>query len=135
MSFIAWQDDYSTNVQQIDQQHQQLIGLVNELHDAVKSHRDTDTLSTIMARLITETEAHFSTEESLMVEHDYPGYAIHKAQHDELLDELRDFAKEVAGMPHSAFRFSFDVSTDWLMHHIGQSDSRLGRFLNDKEVF
>jgi hemerythrin-like metal-binding protein len=135
MSFIAWQDDYSINVREIDDQHRALISLVNELHDAVKSRCDTDTLSIIMAKLIADTEAHFSTEESLMVQYDYPGYAIHKAQHDELLGELRAFAKEVTGMPHSAFRFNFDVSTDWLMHHIGQSDSRLGKFLNEKEVF
>jgi hemerythrin len=70
-----------------------------------------------------------------MVKYDYPGYTIHKTQHDDLLIALRDFAREVSGMPHSAFRFNFDVSTDWLMHHIGESDIRLGKFLNSKEVY
>ncbi len=135
MSLITWHDDYSINVCQIDFQHQELVELVNQLHDAVKSHSNPQTLDRLMIKLIESTTEHFATEEKLMIENDYPGYTIHKSQHDDLLWQLKDFAREVSGMPSSAFRFSFDISTDWLMKHIVESDVRLGKFLNKKNVF
>ena len=135
MSFTAWLDEYNVNVEEIDAQHRQLASLANELHLAVQSHRGPDELDELMRRFIALTREHFATEESLMVKYDYPGYPIHKAQHDDLLRQLVAFAKEVSGMSHGAFRFDFDVSSDWLMHHISESDQKLGHFLNRKNVF
>ena len=135
MSFTAWLDEYNVHVEQIDAQHRQLASLANELHLAVQSHRSPDELDRLMKQFIDLTAEHFATEEGLMVEYGYPGYPIHKAQHDELLGQLVAFAEEVSGMSHAAFRFDFDVSSDWLMHHISESDQKLGIFLNKKNVF
>ncbi len=34
MSLIRWNDSYSVNIAKIDQEHKQLVGMVNELTDA-----------------------------------------------------------------------------------------------------
>jgi hemerythrin-like metal-binding protein len=135
MTFTTRLDQYNVNVKEIDVQHRQLASLANELRLAVQSHRSPDELDKLMKQFIDLTREHFATEESLMLEYDYPGYPIHKAQHDELLRQLVAFAEEVSGMSHAAFRFDFDVSSDWLMHHISESDQKLGNFLNNKNVF
>ena len=134
MSLTAWFDQYRVDVEAIDAQHREMAGLVDELHAAVKSRSNPDELDKLMQQLLTLTKEHFLTEENLMLKYNYPGYAIHKAQHDDLLHQLTDFANEVAGMSHAAFRFDFDVSSDWLMHHISESDKRLGNFLKQKGV-
>ena len=36
MALITWDDSYSVKVDKIDGQHQKLMGLINQLHEAMK---------------------------------------------------------------------------------------------------
>ncbi|MFN3309093.1 MAG: bacteriohemerythrin, partial [Anaerolineales bacterium] len=66
MSLITWSDEFSVNIKEIDNQHRQLIEMVNQLQRAMKEGKGAAALNDILQRLIDYTDYHFSTEERMM---------------------------------------------------------------------
>ena len=67
-------------VPSLDEQHKNLISLVNKLNDAMKSGRGKDVLGDILAKLVNYTKTHFAAEEQLMRMHSYPDLASHQVE-------------------------------------------------------
>ena len=88
MPLMTWNDELSVKVKEIDDQHKKLIGLVNNLHDAIQAGKGKQVLEETLLELVNYTEYHFQTEEKYMKQFKYPGYLPHKMAHDE-------FAKKV----------------------------------------
>lgn len=71
---FTWSDDFSVHVQEVDEQHKVLVGLLNELHVAIIEHHGKTTSRDILDRLAEYTRTHFLLEESLMRLTHYPGF-------------------------------------------------------------
>ncbi|KOR27636.1 hemerythrin, partial [Achromatium sp. WMS1] len=82
--FLAWSEEISVGVEEIDEQHKVLLNLINELNDAMQARRSHDVITSIINKLSEYTRIHFAVEESLMRILNYPDYESHKAQHEEL---------------------------------------------------
>ena len=78
MPIVTWSDQYSINVGEIDDQHQKILELVNDLHNAVESCIEKETLRVKLSALVDFTDLHFSTEDQLMKKHGYPGMKAHQ---------------------------------------------------------
>ncbi len=88
MSLIEWNDLYSVNIEEMDQQHKQLLNIVNEFDKAVEAKKEEETTKKILKNLLDSAGMHFKKEEELMDQHGYPEIAEHKKQHNNLLEEL-----------------------------------------------
>jgi hemerythrin-like metal-binding protein len=135
MPTANWKEEYSVNVKEIDTQHQHLIELVTNLHNSVSSRQGKDELEQLLIELVDYTKIHFSTEEELMKEHDYPGSHFHCKDHKMILDHLDELVAVVAKGRYPTFYSDYDVSSDWAMVHINEYDTKLGEFLNSKNIF
>jgi len=82
MPLIQWNAGYSVKVASLDGQHQKLIGILNELHEAMTTAKGDKVLANILANLADYARMHLDTEERLLKTHGYPDFARHKAQHD-----------------------------------------------------
>ena len=69
MPLIAWDQGFSVGVGSIDEQHKKLIGLLNDLHDAMRFGKGRDVLGKVLAELIDYTAYHFRTEEGLFAKY------------------------------------------------------------------
>ena len=67
MSLIVWDDSLSVNVTEIDRQHQQLVSMLNDLHNAMKAGHGKEMLRNILSGLINYTDTHFKTEEKYFI--------------------------------------------------------------------
>ena len=135
MPIVTWRDEYSVNVKQIDEQHQRMLELVNNFHLAVEACTDKDSLQNMLVELADFTRMHFSTEEQLMKEHDYPELNRHHKEHQILLRHIGDLVFSVSNGKYPTFYSDYDVSTDWALIHIAEYDKDLGAFLNTKGVY
>lgn len=135
MPKVTWSADYSINVAEIDEQHQKILELVNDLHSAVESCIDKEELRVKLSALVEFTDFHFSTEDRLMKKHGYPGFKGHHREHRQLIGHLKELAKAVSKGKRPTFYSDYDVSTDWALTHIRDYDSGLGVFLNSKGVY
>lgn len=134
MALFVWSDKYSVNIKGIDEQHKKLIGIINELHDAMIKGKSNDILSNVLQDLIDYTRVHFANEERIMNMHDYPDYTAHKAAHEDLLRQVTKFDKEFR---EGKFGLSIQIMNflkDWLSKHILETDKKYSPFLNSKGV-
>ena len=90
--FIPWSEELIVGLQEIDEQHKILIGLINRLFSQAILHTaDKATLSGILEDLIQYTIIHFSVEESLFRIFDYPDAENHQVHHNQLKQEVLNF--------------------------------------------
>ncbi len=69
------------SIREIDDQHKKLIGLVRQLHTAMRRGKGKDALDKILKDLIQYTGTHFAAEERLLKDNGYPEYKVRKAKH------------------------------------------------------
>jgi hemerythrin len=131
MALITWSDKFSVQVKQLDEQHKKLIEILNRLHDAMKVGKGKEILEEVLGSLIIYTRKHFAAEEELMKVNNYPGYAVHKQEHNQLVVQVLDVQKQTqAGVVLSQQVMSF--LKNWLETHIQGTDKKYGPFLNEK---
>ena len=121
MSHIEWQDEFTTGINVIDNQHKRIINYINQLHDA----QDLDArqiVDEVLLDLIDYTLSHFAFEESLMEDAGYRALDIHKRTHDSFRERINDF--------HQRYKSGEDVTDEltallnvWLINHIAEDDS------------
>ena len=93
------------------------------------SGKGKEVLSKTLGDLIAYTKYHFSSEEKLMQQCQYPDYPQHKRAHEELTAKViefqKDFEKSRAVMTIDLMQFL----KSWLAHHIGQTDKKVSVYL------
>ncbi|WP_295443261.1 bacteriohemerythrin [uncultured Thiodictyon sp.] len=120
--FIEWSDAMSVGIDEIDNQHKLLVGMVNEMHEAIQSRQSAAVVGDILTRLADYTKVHFAAEEGLMRIIDYPGYQSHKAEHEELIRGVLELQQKVAaGKTTIGFELMHFLKS-WLTDHIMWSD-------------
>jgi hemerythrin len=134
MSLIRWKEEYSVKVPEIDEQHKRLIGLMNQLADAMSVGKGRDVLNAVLAELMNYTEYHFEAEEKLFRDYGYPEHERHSQAHDELRTKARELK---AAFDRGETKLSVDVMlflSNWLNRHILDEDKRYESYLAGKGV-
>lgn len=132
MSLITWDSSMSVNVSGIDQQHQKLVAMINELHDAMKAGHGKDALGKILTGLISYTATHFKAEEKYFAEFKYPDAANHIKEHVAFVKKVSDFKND---FEHGRLTVSIETLyflRDWLQGHIKGTDKKYSSFFNEK---
>jgi len=129
MALIKWKDEYSTGIADVDHEHQELIALINELYEAMSRGDENVTVMDFLGEIYAHVSAHFALEEKIMRRHRYDWYAAHKADHEKLLDDLRDIMdayEENAYFSDSEFAQAIE---QWFSVHFRTQDARLHKHL------
>jgi hemerythrin-like metal-binding protein len=125
MMTLEWKDAYSVGVPAVDHEHRELIDLVSHLHDALTSGRPAEAVEDAFGDLLRSISAHFALEERFMREHHYDERPQHKADHERLLDELRDIMDEYrTGDSDTAERLGKSLEA-WFVNHFKTHDAHL----------
>jgi len=127
-NFVEWSDALSVGIEEIDAQHMVLVGLVNEMHDAIHNRHGSEVVESILKRLTEYTRIHFAVEESLMRILGYPGYEPHKAEHEALLKNIQGLKDKVESNKTAIGFELMHFLRVWLTKHIMQSDQRYADF-------
>jgi len=134
MAYIDFSDKLSVKISLIDEQHKKLIEIINDLHDAMITGQGKTIMDDVLARLIDYTKFHFSTEEHLMEQYNYPDRVHHETQHIELTSQVGQLYLKVKENKSSVTIETMNFLKDWLNHHILETDKKLGVFLDEKGV-
>ncbi len=126
MTFITWKAEYSLGIPSADAEHRELIELLNEIYEElVRSGAGESSTQDFLGELYAKISAHFALEEKLMRDHRYDGYREHKADHERLLNEIRDLMDEYEDskeLDAEAFSSKLDA---WFSNHFRTMDARL----------
>jgi hemerythrin len=130
MPIIEWNDSLCLGVQQFDEHHRHLVGLINQVYKDLTADEPSEHLSDVLSELIEYTIYHFAAEEYWMNENSYPKLAEHIAEHDMFSGRVVEMQKDFRA---GRITPNLEVHTflkSWLTNHILQTDADYGRFIS-----
>jgi len=131
---IKLEDDLKLDIPEIDNQHETMTSLVNQIHETMLQGADKAALDGLLSQLLETTQLHFAYEEELMSRYNYPGYEAHKSEHNNLIQQL---VKLTTRYNKGELLLSFAVVLElkgWAVVHIEKLDKPLGTFLHNLKV-
>jgi hemerythrin len=130
MALIEWRKEFETGVADVDHEHRELVDLINDLHGEIVKGSDHARINEFLGEVFAKIAAHFALEESIMRKHRYDEYEAHKAEHEALLDEIRDIMDEAELAADGNYQTALSETVrDWFVNHFKSKDARLHRQL------
>ncbi len=131
--WIEWRPQYRVGVEKIDEQHEELFSMFNELGDALWDGKGKEVIGQTLKFLAQYTADHFRTEENYMRTHNYPRYAEHRSVHDKLVSEVSEFIVKYDSqeLPHSAVLEVVNRLGDWTRSHVRGMDQEMTKFIGN----
>ena len=124
--FVRLPAEYRTGINAVDQQHQRLVDMVNQLDVVRKAPYPTmdqkqRAVGNVVAEMVDYTISHFAFEESLMEDAHYKFYNAHKRIHGLLIQRAGEYKARWASGEDIADEL-YDVLSRWLYNHIRNDD-------------
>ena len=134
MPTIIWTPEMSVHVSIIDEQHKKLIEIINKLNSAITGHAAIPVLDEVFTELTDYTRKHFSTEEELLQQVDYPLIVAHKEEHDGFVYKLISFRNDFENGSEVVSAKIVEFLYGWLVEHIQGSDKAYSALLNKNGI-
>jgi hemerythrin len=128
---IEWRESLSVGVDEIDNQHKELLARFDRLLKACETGRGISELKGLLVFLHEYASKHFKDEEAMQKLRNYPGYDSHKKQHEHFITKIKALQSEVdqEGLALHHVMETNNLLLKWLINHISTVDVELGRFL------
>lgn len=127
----AWDDDLSTKIEWIDNQHKELIAKASALVKASEDGKGKEALLETLRFLGDYVITHFRDEENLQLKYNYPYYPAHKAIHDQFIKDFLELKNQIINNGVSSF-IVYEVKKkliDWIKNHINLVDKAMADYL------
>jgi hemerythrin-like metal-binding protein len=131
---LAWSESLSVNIRLIDDQHRQLVNLINRLYRAMQTGSKREETAAILDELVEYTVYHFNAEEELFSGHGYPEEIPHKNTHKQLVGQVVEFQRKFKSGDSELDMELLQFLKNWLVQHIMKTDKRYAGFLHEKGV-
>ena len=105
----------------------QLLGAVEQ---AVRQGIDVDDVMALLDQLIEYTNVHFHSEEMMMRLYAFPQYDAHRAEHADLMDQVRAIRDGFAEEGEADLLETVSALRGWLQRHMHGKDRGFETFLN-----
>ncbi len=122
--FFKWLPDYSVRIQAIDDQHRELVNILNRLFIAVSRREGDSVVAGILDSLMSYTQTHFALEESLMRQAKYKDLEPHIAEHRLLIAKLDTLTKKYLLEEKPIYFEMLSFLKSWLREHIQGVDMK-----------
>lgn len=133
MALIEWQPEFEIGIPAIDHEHRTLIDLINTLHDSLAADANKEDIAGFLGDVHADISAHFALEEKMMREMGYDEYDVHKAEHERLLDEIREIMEAFDADAYFDYGGSLaDGLRVWFTEHFRTMDSRLHHHVRNR---
>ena len=126
---MVWTKSYETGNSIVDKEHKEIFALVSKVLDNAFANRKEKINASIdfLTKYVFE---HFSNEERLMNESDYPETEEHKKQHSDFTQSIGKL-KEKIKIEGDTMEIGIEVNetiVDWLIEHVLGSDKKLANY-------
>lgn len=120
---IVWKEEYSVGFKPIDVQHQMLIDILNEVHEATQAQVFArPKMDRLLNLLLLYVETHFEYEEKLMRFAEYPGLREHAMAHRDMELRIKGFSVSYGNDMADRYQIILKILERWLITHILDQD-------------
>ena len=127
---ITWDNSFSVGFAILDEQHKELVNMINELTEDCKKGTSAAELSfkLVLERAVEYAKTHFADEEKYMDKVLYPNMAAHKKEHFNFLFEVVNLVNEVESGNTTPIEF-VNFLKKWVLNHVAKSDMKYAPYL------
>ncbi len=128
MECAKWNDDYNLGIQEIDDQHKQLFGMINRLCVALAEDGNPRTFmgkgvqdnitEEILGEMTEYASTHFFVEEKYFQKFQYEKTQEHMAQHELFRLKVDSLKTELANGKESVALETLAYLSNWFVEHI-----------------
>ncbi|MDA8126194.1 MAG: bacteriohemerythrin [Deltaproteobacteria bacterium] len=124
---LAWSPQYTVHDTELDTQHQKLFSITNEVL-ALYENGSAELLPSLRD-LVEYLCTHIRSENKVMLDCDYPGYAAQNKQHVEFIDKLQNFLKNYREEDENLTYNMLFYLHHWIYSHTINMDLKYGQHL------
>jgi hemerythrin len=129
---FVWDNTCKTGIAEIDQDHEGLVNLINDLYEAMQDGSGGALLLPIFSALKHYTKTHFIKEESYMLKCNAPDQQKHIQEHRLMTAKLADLERRHRSGEAAISVQALTFLRDWLKNHICIVDQAMASQLRDK---
>jgi hemerythrin len=136
MAIFEWNDSLSVGIQEIDNQHRELIKKLNILAEYIQQKKGKDKIGTTLRFMKDYSKIHFDCEEEHMAKYEYPGLEKQKREHEKFKATAEKLIRDLEKKKDMEL-FASQVQRfliDWLILHIKSVDKKFGEFLEGNNL-
>jgi len=130
MKTFTWGSQFITGLTEVDQQHEELVNMVNRVGEKLSEHTLTEEfLLTSFRKLTDYAQVHFVTEEKLMteVQVDVRHIRQHIQQHGDFVNDISSQLALINIDDPEECRPFFEYLVHWLAYHILGTDKNMAK--------
>ena len=116
--FFKWLPEYSVKIKAIDDQHRELINILNRLFVAVSKREGDKAIAEILDALMCYTQTHFELEERLMRQAKYKDLDAHIHEHQKLIEQVDRLSRKYLVEEKPIHFEMLNFLKTWLKEHI-----------------
>lgn len=133
MDKIVWTASLSVGVTEIDEQHQRLFTIIDELSNAKRDSLDRASILAILGQLVDYSDYHFRTEDNYMIENNYPLFLSHRKEHLAYIRKMGDLVNALERKDNSLSEDILEFLNNWWQTHITDSDLKYARYIKAQQ--
>lgn len=129
--FFKWSPEYSVDIQAIDDQHKELVAILNRLFVAVSRQEGDRVIAGILDALTAYTRTHFALEEQLLRQANYEDLKAHIEEHRNFIEKLDRLTKVHLIEEKPIYFEMLSFLKSWLREHIQVEDTKYSAALHE----
>lgn len=132
MHIIEWTSEFALGIDEIDEQHKALVGMINALDASTHGDSGQETVRRLLAELNDYVRDHFAFEERLMAGGGCTQELVtrHVGEHAYFRSVLRDLTSDFENGRRNVTVTLIEYLVHWLLHHIVVVDRAMAHQLN-----
>jgi len=124
---LVWIPEYTVHVEELDNQHQKLFDITNQI--LALYEKGSDDLYSVLRELVEYLCNHIKSENKVMLESHYPGYAGQDKQHAEFIDMMLTYLKKYQDKDKELKLTTLTYLHQWIYSHTVNLDLKYGQHL------
>lgn len=124
---MEWKNEYSTGIEEIDDQHKQLLRIFSILQDVVKGNHGWSRIHYSMVEVINFARYHFQFEEAIMRLFGFPDIEKHRDDHQQIIVQAEMILSD--SLEKHTRHDVAELLRDWLVTHIQKDDQAFARYI------
>lgn len=132
MHIIEWSSEFALGIDEIDEQHKALVGMINALDASTHGEFSADSVRRLLGDLNDYVRDHFAFEERLMAGGGCSQELVtrHLGEHAYFRSVLRDLTGDFENERRNVTGTLIEYLVHWLLHHIVVVDRAMAHQLN-----
>lgn len=134
IDYVKWDRNFETGIPLLDEQHKELILLINNLYKK-KKDLSKEKISKLLVNLSDYVRVHFKSEEFLLYVMKYPQISLHKKEHQIFVFKIKEIIAQyhrgnLAHIPEDVFAYL----KRWILDHILKTDMKYSCYKNHEKI-